>query len=173
MRIIILGPPGTGKGTQAKKLSRYLNLKIISSGDIIREEVKNNTEFGVMAKFYMDKGEFVPDEDITEVIINYIKKYDKGYILDGYPRNINQVNGIEVDKVIHIKSSKENILTRLKGRLRLRKRSDDKIEIIEKRFGIYEKETKPLLEYYKDKLIEINGDQSIEGVFSEIIRKLK
>lgn len=173
MRLIILGPPGTGKGTQAEKLSRYLKLPVISAGDIIRKEIKNNTEFGIMAKHYVDKGEFVPDKEIISFMGKILNKYAKGFILEGYPRNINQIGDIDLDKVIYISSSRENILKRLKGRLRKQKRSDDDLEIVKKRFDIYEKETRPLLEYYKDKLIEINGNQTPESVFEEIKRKLK
>ena len=173
MKIILIGPPGTGKGTQAKRLSKYLNIPVISSGDLIRDEVEKKTEFGLMAKDYVDKGEFVPDDKIIDFINTRLKQFKKGFILDGYPRNINQTKNLEIDKVVYIDSSRENIIKRLLGRARKQGRSDDTAEIIEKRLDIFDKETKPLLKFYKEKLIIIDGDKSMDKVFNDIIGGLK
>ena len=173
MKIILIGPPGTGKGTQAKRLSKHLDIPIISVGDIIRDEVKKKTEFGLMAKDYIDKGEFVPDNKIIDFINNILEQFNKGFILDGYPRNINQAKDLDIDKVIYINSSRENIIKRLLGRARKQGRSDDTKEIIEKRLDIFDKETKPLLEFYKEKLIIINGNNSMDKVFNDIVEGLK
>jgi len=173
MKIILIGPPGTGKGTQAKKLSKYLNIPVISSGDLIRDEVKKKTEFGLMAKDYIDKGEFVPDDKIIDFVNNILEQFNKGFILDGYPRNINQAKDLDIDKVIYINSSRENIIKRLLGRARKQGRSDDTKEIIENRLDIFDKETKPLLEFYKEKLIIINGNNSMDKVFNDIVEGLK
>ena len=173
MKIILIGPPGTGKGTQAKKLSKYLNIPVISSGDLIRDEVKKKTEFGLMAKDYIDKGEFVPDDKIIDFVNNILEQFNKGFILDGYPRNINQAKDLDIDKVIYINSSRENIIKRLLGRARKQGRSDDTKEIIEKRLDIFDKETKPLLKFYKKELIIIDGNNSMDKVFNDIVEGLK
>lgn len=173
MKLILIGPPGTGKGTQANRLSEYLNIPVISSGDLIRDEVKKKTEFGLMAKTYIDKGEFVPDSKIIDFINKILDKFNNGFILDGYPRNINQAKDLEIDKVVYIDSSRENIIKRLLGRARKQGRSDDTAEIIEKRLDIFDKETKPLLKFYKEKLIIIDGNNSMENVFNDILKELK
>lgn len=173
MKLILIGPPGTGKGTQAKRLSEYLNIPVISSGDLIRDEVKRKTEFGLMAKNYIDKGEFVPDNKIIDFISKILEQFNEGFILDGYPRNINQAKNLDIDNVIYINSSRENIIRRLLGRARKQGRSDDTAEIIEKRLDIFDKETKHLLKFYKEKLIIIDGNNSMEKVFKDIVKELK
>ena len=173
MKIILIGPPGTGKGTQAKRLSKYLNIPVFSSGVLFRVEVEKKTEFGLMAKDYVDKGEFVPDDKIIDFINTRLKQFKKGFILDGYPRNINQTKNLEIDKVVYIDSSRENIIKRLLGRARKQGRSDDTARIIEKRLDIFDKETKPLLKFYKEKLIIIDGNKPMESVFNDIVEGLK
>jgi len=127
MILILFGPPGAGKGTQAKLLSDYLNIPHISTGDILRVHVKNNSPLGQKAKFYMNKGDLVPDELVTDMIADRVKKPDarKGFILDGYPRNISQAKafknivkdiGCKVDLAIYIETSKDVIVKRLSGR---------------------------------------------------------
>lgn len=127
MIVILFGPPGAGKGTQAKLLSSYLKVPHVSTGDILRENVKQNTELGKKAKSYMNKGELVPDELVTDMISDRIGRQDAqgGFILDGYPRNISQAKdlvrivkdmGFEIDSAIYIETSREVIVKRLSGR---------------------------------------------------------
>ncbi|MBL7129898.1 MAG: adenylate kinase [Candidatus Omnitrophica bacterium] len=127
MIIILFGPPGAGKGTQAKLLSNYLNIPHVSTGDILRERVKENSSLGKKAKSYMDKGELVPDELVTDMISDRIQKPDakEGFILDGFPRNISQAEalgkivkdiGSDIDLAIYIETSKDVIVKRLSGR---------------------------------------------------------
>ena len=126
MRIILLGPPGAGKGTQAKVLSEKLNIAHISTGDLLRQNVKNNTRLGQEAKRYMEKGELVPDDLVTDMLINNINssQSQNGFILDGYPRNIAQAKALEEilkkgqDKeyVIYLDTSEPVIIQRLSGR---------------------------------------------------------
>ncbi|MCD6257736.1 adenylate kinase [Candidatus Aerophobetes bacterium] len=126
MRIVILGPPGSGKGTQAEKLSEKFGLKHLSVGDLLREAVANGTVLGKKAKPYMAKGELVPDPIILDLIKEYIDKYSDGFILDGFPRNLNQAKELDeylkehqknLDIVLNIDVDENTVIERLKGRL--------------------------------------------------------
>ena len=127
MRIILLGPPGAGKGTQADILQKHYKALHISTGDILREQVKENTDLGIKAKEYMDKGELVPDSVVIKMVIDRIGKEDtgRGFILDGFPRNVNQAeeldkklkeNNKEIDIAVYLKTSEDIIIKRLSGR---------------------------------------------------------
>jgi adenylate kinase len=127
MRLVFLGPPGAGKGTQAKKLSLYYNIPQVSTGDILREAISENTEIGNKAKAFMEKGELVPDEVILEIIKDYLmrKECQNGYILDGFPRNLHQARMLNslleeinsnLDAVVNFKIKDETIIKRLSGR---------------------------------------------------------
>jgi len=170
MKIILIGPPGTGKDTQARFLKNKFGFFIVSAGDIIREEIKKKSEYGKIFKKFYDKGELYSGDVLCKLILEKIKD-KKNIILNGYPRTIAQAKRLKVgiDKVIYIKTSKENAIKRLMGR----GRKDDVKEIIKNRIAVFERETKPLLEFYKDKLIKINGDKSPKKVFEEILEKLK
>jgi len=204
---IFIGPPGSGKGTQAKKISEFLNYSFISTGDILREEVKKKTKLGNMAKKYMEKGELVPDDLMLKIIKKNLKK-KKGVILDGFPRTINQAKGLDeilknkslkIDSVFYLKVKDEEIIKRLSSRricpkcqniynlitkkpkndevcdicnVKLIQRDDDKEEVIIKRLKVYNEETKELLNYYKDKILEIDGEGNPEDVFERIKKHL-
>ena len=127
MRLVLLGPPGAGKGTQAEVLSKEYKIPHISTGDILREAVRERSEIGVQAKAFMDKGELVPDIIVTKIVIGRIAKPDagNGFILDGYPRTKRQseslaselkANGISIDKVLYFKTSVPTVIKRLSGR---------------------------------------------------------
>lgn len=174
MRLIILGPPGTGKGTQAKQIAEKYNLTHLSTGDMLRKEIAEKTELGNKVEKIMKAGELVGDH----IILDLVKKnLTLNFILDGFPRTINQAKALEkltkIDKVICLDSSKELIIARLKGRAKKEGRSDDTPEAIEKRFKEYNEATKPLLAFYKNKLIIVNGDQPIEDVTKDILAALK
>ncbi|MCS7244592.1 MAG: adenylate kinase [candidate division WOR-3 bacterium] len=174
MRIVFLGPPGAGKGTQADIISKRYGIRKISTGDILRNEMENNTELGKLAKEYVKKGELVPDEIMVKIIENNIKNLES-FILDGFPRTINQAIELDkithIDKVIHIKVPDEEIKRRLINRGRI----DDKLDVIENRIKVYREQTQPLIEYYKNKgiLYEVEGVGSIEEITKRIESTLK
>ncbi len=181
MIIILFGPPGAGKGTQADLLKEKLNLLHLSTGDILREEVNNGTELGLLAKKFMDAGELATDELIIGMIKNKIisNTTDKGFLLDGFPRTISQAealdqmleeNSLKVDKVISLEVEDHELI----NRLLLRGRSDDNRETITNRLEVYKKQTLPIKNYYSEfgLLIEIKGDDSIEEVFNNIITSI-
>ena len=181
MIIILFGPPGAGKGTQADLLKEKLNLLHLSTGDILREEVNNGTELGLLAKKFMDAGELATDELIIGMIKNKIisNTTDKGFLFDGFPRTISQAealdqmleeNSLKVDKVISLEVEDHELI----NRLLLRGRSDDNRETITNRLEVYKKQTLPIKNYYSEfgLLIEIKGDDSIEEVFNNIITSI-
>lgn len=185
MRIILLGAPGVGKGTQADFISQRLGIPAISTGNLIRDAVSKGSETGRKLKSYIDKGQLVPDEVVTLMLKERISLEDckNGYILDGFPRTVKQAEalsemGIEIDKVIDIELSDDEILRRLSGRRvcsscgatyhilhnrskkdnrcdkcdsALTVRDDDKPETILERLNVYHAQTEPLINYYKDK----------------------
>ena len=183
--LIFLGPPGSGKGTQAQILTDNLNLNHLSVGDLLRENILNNTELGKLASNYVKSGELVPDELIIDLMDSYItnikNKTDiSGIILDGFPRTINQAIALEnkikqlnvsIKAVINLDIPDQKILNRLAAR----GREDDKPELIKNRLKVYRNQTEPLLEFYSERsLLEtINGDQSETDVSSAIINVLK
>ena len=183
--LIFLGPPGSGKGTQAEILTDNLNLNHLSVGDLLRENILNNTELGKLASNYVKTGELVPDELIIDLMDSYItnikNKTDiSGIILDGFPRTINQAIALEnkikqlnvsIKAVLNLDISDQKILNRLAAR----GREDDKPELIKNRLKVYRNQTEPLLEFYSERsLLEtINGDQSETDVSSAIINVLK
>lgn len=200
MNIILLGPPGVGKGTIASKLSKKMKVPHIATGDMLRENVAQKTDLGAKAKNYMDKGLLVPDELVIEMIKERLKRKDckKGFILDGFPRTINQAdeisNAARVDKVVNLQASDGIIVKRLSRRRvcsqcsfiyhldfikpnregfcdkcsgTLYQREDDKPETVKKRLKVYEKQTEPLIKYYRDKdiLVDVDGSGLPEEVF--------
>jgi len=204
MNIIFLGPPGSGKGTQAAMLAEDLSLSHISMGDILRKEIKEQTPIGKEASSYINKGLLVPDDVVNKIALKAIENANKnGFLLDGYPRTLYQAQflagKVQIEKVIYLDVPKEVIVKRLSGRLvckscgavyhklnnppkienicdqcggQLYVRDDDKEETIIKRFEVYNKETEPLLDFYKDKLIKIDGSKNLEEVYSSIKKSL-
>ena len=207
---MLLGVPGAGKGTQAKRLSTALELPHISSGDLFRENLKNETPVGEEAEKYLSRGELVPDEITIEMIEERLGQADgvNGAILDGFPRTTRQANALEtmaggsVRAAIHVEVPIERLVERMSGRRVCRQgghvyhvqhnppkegglcdedgselfqRDDDKPETVRRRLKVYEEQTEPLIEYYRERslLIEINGDQPIDGVTEDILSSLE
>ena len=181
MNIIIFGPPGAGKGTQAKYLLKKLNNIQVSTGDMLREEINNDTEIGKRIINNMNDGKFVEDDIVNkllEKIIFDITKKNK-LIFDGYPRTLNQAKNLEslltksnqkIDYVFFLNVNKDLITKRIEKRKILEKRSDDDAETILKRYETYMEITKPVLDYYSTKknFYEIDGSEEIEVISSKI-----
>ena len=187
MKLILFGPPGAGKGTQAKIIISKYNIVQISTGDMLREEVKLATDLGKAAKVIMDKGNLVPDDIIMSMIEKRIKKQDckNGFILDGFPRTFKQAVKldmildklkIKIDKVIEIDVNEDLLLKRITKRAAESEtlRGDDNSEILKNRIYVYKKDTLPVLKYYKNlnKLYTVDGMQNIENVSEDILKLL-
>ncbi len=182
MNIILFGPPGAGKGTQAKYLVNKINGFQISTGDLLREEIKKDTEIGKKIINNMNDGKFVSDEIVNDLIKNIIldpRKKSK-LIFDGYPRSISQAKNLnsllsdsnqKIDSVFFLNVDKDTIIKRIEKRKILEKRSDDDLETILKRYDTYMKTTKPVLDFYSknSNFHEIDGGQEI----SQITRKIE
>jgi adenylate kinase family enzyme len=179
--LIILGPAGSGKSTQNELLSKKLKYKSIIMSDVLKEEIKKKTNTGKYIHQLISKGNLAPDNISCDLLFKKIQKERSNkIILDGFPRVTNQAvifnyfshtKNYKLKSIIFINVPKKECIKRML----LRKRSDDTKEIIEKRFNIYFKDTKPVLNYYKKMglLIDINGKQSIEKVHEEILKKIK
>ncbi|HEY9747101.1 MAG TPA: adenylate kinase [Allocoleopsis sp.] len=172
-RLIFLGPPGAGKGTQAQVLANLLQIPHISTGDILRDNVARQTDLGQKAQSYMDQGELVPDQLILDMIQERLSQADasSGWILDGFPRNVAQAVFLDelltkisssYDRVISLEVPDEVLVERLLKRLR----KDDTEEVIRHRLAVYHEQTAPLISFYRDRqqLVSVNGNQPMEAV---------
>ena len=182
MIIILFGPPGAGKGTQAEKLVGKFNLKQLSTGDMLREAINRGSELGRRAKAIMDRGELVSDEIILSMISEKLENSDgSGFIFDGFPRNLQQATALDeilnkldlrLDIVIEIVVEDDMLISRIENRVRESKnaRSDDNEEVLKNRLNVYHQNTEMIKPYYleKGKLVKIDGMRSIEEVSSDI-----
>ena len=183
MRIVLLGAPGSGKGTQGEKLVAHLGIPKISTGDALRAAVAAGTELGKKAKATMDAGQLVANEIVIGIVEERLAQPDaqKGFILDCFPRNTAQAEVLEgilkrlgkdgITKAVHLHVDDEEIVTRLLLRAEKEGRADDKEDVIRHRIGVYNAETKPLLDYYgkQGKLVTVEGVGSLEDIFSRIL----
>ena len=181
MNIIIFGPPGAGKGTQAKYLIKKLNSFQISTGDMLREEIKKDTDIGKKIISNMNDGKFVEDEIVNKLLekIVFDKKKMNKLIFDGYPRTINQAKNLEnllnksnqkIGYIFFLNSNKESIVKRIEKRKVLENRSDDDTQTILKRYDTFMQVTKPVLDFYSSRsnFYEIDGDDEIEAISDKI-----
>lgn len=185
LNIVIFGAPGSGKGTQSAKLVEKYGLKHLSTGDILREEIKADTELGKLADSYMSKGHLVPDELVIDILDNMIGKHSdtKGFIFDGFPRTLAQgealgqmleKHGEDIDAVLSLEVEEEELIDRLLKRGQISGRTDDNRETIESRLKVYHSQTEPLKEFYRTKgtLKNIEGVGSIDDIFGSIEREI-
>lgn len=201
IRIILLGAPGAGKGSQASLIKDKYNIPHISTGDVFRQNIADKTELGKYAQSFMDIGELVPDDVVIDIVAERLQKEDckGGFILDGFPRTISQAQSLDkitdIDYVINIKVDFSLVIDRLAGRRAcncgevyhissyqgvfckrcgglLYQREDDKELTVKNRLAVYEKQTAPLIEYYKSKklLFNVDGNSNIEKTFEEVQR---
>ncbi|HEX9750417.1 MAG TPA: adenylate kinase [candidate division Zixibacteria bacterium] len=181
MRWVLLGPPGSGKGTQARKLAETYHVEHLSTGDILRREVAEDTPLGQQARSYMDSGELVPDVLILDMIRKRLSnlRNGSGYVLDGFPRTQAQAEALDsmlgelgqtLDRVVLFEVGHGEISKRLAGRAVEETRSDDSDTIVAHRIDVYRRQTEPLVDYYRRKglLARLNGERPIDTVFSEI-----
>ena len=181
MNIILFGPPGAGKGTQAKNLEKKLNNFQISTGDMLRDEIKNETEIGKKIINYMNDGKFVDDEIVNKLMKKAIfDNQKKGkFIFDGYPRTLEQAKNLDlwliesnqkIDFIFFLNVKKDSILKRIQKRKILENRADDNLATILKRYDTYMETTKPVLDFYSKKVNfhEIDGDNEIEEISAKI-----
>jgi len=177
--LLFLGPPGAGKGTQAALLSEANSYLHLSTGELLRKEIELHTDLGIQVKDIMNKGELVSDKLVLEVVKKNLDKDNKGWILDGYPRNLSQVNSL--NNVLLNKNQPLEIVFYLDipdellvKRLILRGRNDDNEETIKTRLKIYKDTTEPLIEYYTNLslLVKINANRDIKTIYADIKRKM-
>jgi adenylate kinase len=187
MNIVLFGPPGAGKGTQAEKLKEKYNLVHLSTGDILRNEIKEESQLGAKAKSYMDKGELVPDDLVIDMIENRLKqeKNAGGFIFDGFPRTVEQARALDIllqkhdtqiDVMLSLEVDDEELVARIIKRGKEHGRSDDKNEsVIFNRIITYNKKTAPLKNYYdsQGKYQSVHGIGSIEDVFKRLDEKVE
>lgn len=204
-RLVLVGPPGAGKGTQAKRIAAETGVEHLSTGDILRDEVGRGTPLGGTAKGFMDRGELVPDQVIVDMIGGRIRAADAGFVLDGFPRTVAQAEALDeigtLDVVISIDLSREEVVARLTARRvcegcgkiynlsfrppadpttceacggRLVQREDDREDVIRNRYDVYERQTAPLVAFYRDRglLVEIDGRSGSDAVFERIVQVL-
>ena len=177
--IILIGPPGAGKGTQAKLLEESMGLPQVSTGDLFRYNLKNATELGKLAQTYMDKGELVPDSVTVAMVKDRLARPDaaNGAILDGFPRTTVQADALDalladmgghIAVVPHIVVDREELVQRLLKRAQIEGRVDDSEDTIRTRMRVYEEQTKPLLDYYAQHglVVEVDGQQSVAAVMA-------
>jgi adenylate kinase len=178
-RLIFLGAPGAGKGTQAQTLAHHRNIPHISTGDILRQAMQRQTPLGVKAQDYVSRGELVPDELVNDLVEERLDEPDveHGWILDGFPRKVSQASFL--DELLQQKHSDRNVRVInlevpddvLMARLLGRGRADDNEEVIRRRLEVYREQTAPLIDYYRDRqqLVCVNGNQSLEEVTAELL----
>lgn len=185
MRLILMGPPGAGKGTQAKVIAAHYGIPAISTGDIFRANVAGKTPLGVEAQRYMDAGEYVPDEVTNAMVRDRIGLEDAkpGFLLDGYPRTLAQVEeldkmledyGVELDSVVSLTVDRDELVERLLQRAQVEGRADDTEDVIRRRQEVYEEQTAPLIKVYDDRgmLVEVDGMGEIDAVSQRIFSRL-
>ena len=185
-RLLIIGPPGAGKGTQAALLAESFGIPAISTGDIFRYNVKNETELGLKAKAFMDRGEYVPDSLTNDLVRDRLAKPDAeaGFLLDGYPRTVDQVQELDailsesdrkLDVVVQLTADYEELVRRLAGRAALEGRADDTPDVIRRRLEVYDEQTAVLIDIYAARglVARIDGLGEISEVTGRIIEALE
>jgi len=181
LNIVIFGAPGSGKGTQSERIVEKYGINHISTGDVLRAEIKNGTELGKTAKGYIDQGQLIPDELMIDILASVFDSFkdSKGVIFDGFPRTIAQAEalkkmlaerGQDVSVMVDLEVPEDELMVRLIKRGKDSGRADDNEETIKKRLHVYHSQTAPLIDWYKNekKYQNINGLGTMEGIFAEI-----
>jgi adenylate kinase len=186
VRLVLLGPPGAGKGTQAKRLAAHLGLPTISTGDIFRSSISEGTDLGRLAQSYLDAGKLVPDEVTNDMVRDRISRADcaGGFVLDGYPRTVAQAAalddmltalGARLDRVVELTVDVDEVVARLHRRARIEGRSDDTEDVIRHRQEVYAEQTAPLVDLYhmRGLLVRVDGMGEIDEVTERLTSALQ
>lgn len=181
LNVVIFGAPGSGKGTQSERIIKEFGLEHISTGDVLREEIKRGSELGKIADSFISKGQLVPDELIIDILAHVLdsKENSKGVIFDGFPRTIPQAialkkmlneRGTDVTVMLNLHVAEEELVRRLLERGKVSGRSDDNLETIKSRLDVYHKQTEPLADYYigEGKHEVIHGTGTVDEIFNRI-----
>jgi adenylate kinase len=186
MRLLLVAPPGAGKGTQAARLSAHYRIAHLSSGELLRKEVAAGTKIGLAAAEYLERGDLVPDDLVLEMLLEPVLEAVArgGYVLDGFPRTLRQaeeayqiareIEGIELQAVVHLEVGREELRRRLLGRAGREGRGDDTEATITHRLDVYDAETRPLLGFYAGRglVVDVDGERPIEAVFASIVESV-
>lgn len=185
MNVLLVGPPGSGKGTQGERLAKRLGLEHIAAGDLLRAEVDARTPLGVKARAFMDRGELVPDDLIIELLMPRVLAAARngGYLLDGFPRSVGQArearrlaeqDGSAADAVIYLDAPRDELVQRILARAKIEGRSDDTPEVIRNRLAVFDEATAPLCDYYRGRglLRVVDASRSADEVTAEILAAL-
>lgn len=183
--VILIGPPGAGKGTQATVISEHFGIPHISTGEIFRRNVAEGTELGQEAQKYMSSGDYVPDTVTNAMVANRLAEADTaaGYLLDGYPRTLDQVTELDtilarldktLDAVVEITANTDEVVARLLQRAKEQGRADDTEDVIRRRMQVYAEQTEPLVSVYRDRglLVQVDGMGTIDEVSARVIAAL-
>jgi len=183
MRLLMVAPPGAGKGTQAARLAKHYGIAHLSSGELFRSEVEGKTEIGQRVADYLRRGDLVPDDVVLQVIAGPVIQAasEGGYVLDGFPRTLrqaeeayemaHQLEGVELQAVVHLEVSRQELLRRLLARAEAEKRGDDEAAVIRHRLEVYDTETAPMLDFYGKRglVLDIDGERPVEKVFESTV----
>ena len=181
MRLLLIGAPGSGKGTHSELLAKRFGIAHISSGDLLRQHVRDRTPLGLKVKSYVDQGDLVPDSVVMDMLRKPVLAAASGYVLDGFPRTVDQAKasydvvralGAEVQAAIHLDVPREELIGRLLARGR---GSEDTQSVIEHRLQVYRENTLPLLEYYagREWMFTVNGDRPTDTVHEDIVGRIQ
>jgi adenylate kinase len=186
VRLVLLGPPGAGKGTQAKRLAARLAVPAISTGDIFRSSIADGTELGRLAQSYLDAGKLVPDEVTNDMVRERISRPDSaaGFLLDGYPRTVAQAHalddmlaglGAHLDRVVELTVDVSEMIRRLNRRAEIEGRSDDTEDVIRHRQDVYVEQTAPLVDLYRERsvLVQVDGMGEVDEVTDRLTSALR
>ena len=166
-RVLMLGPPGSGKGTQGERLARSLGVEHISSGALLREAVAGGTPLGHQVEQAMSEGRLVSDELVTQAVRPALQRRD-GYVLDGFPRKLSQTDGVDFDAVVHLDVPEAEVVRRLLGR----GRADDTEAVIAERLREYREDTLPLLDHYRDVVVDVDGNRDPDEIAAELRERI-
>jgi adenylate kinase len=185
MRMLLLAPPGAGKGTQGARLAEHFGVRHIAAGELFREHISRQSELGRAAKAYVDRGELVPDSLVLDLIMPVVvaATAEGGYVLDGFPRTMPQALaaaelglrlGVRFHAVVYLDVAEDELVRRLRRRAKEQGRADDTADVIRHRLRVFGEKTRPLIEYYRSRgiLVSVDGDQPVEEVTSDILRAL-